>query len=157
MGAKSRRWSTASAPRCAPRREGMSGDAIHRGGCACGAVRFAVAAPIPAGDACHCHTCRRVTGHFLVSADVPREAVAIEGEARLRWWHSTDRVRRGFCATCGSTLFWDPIDRDWMGIALGAFDCETGAHIALHVHVGEKGDYYRIDDGVPCFDTVPPR
>jgi hypothetical protein len=29
-------------------------------------------------------------------------------------------VRRGFCSTCGSTLFWDPVEKDIIAVAMGA-------------------------------------
>lgn len=38
---------------------------------------------------------------------------------------------------------------------MGAFDTPTGTHIDLHVHVGEKGDYYTIDDAQPQFERTP--
>lgn len=51
--------------------------------------------------------------------------------------------------TCGSSLFFDPPARDWIGIAMGAFDTPTSTRLAMHVFVAEKGDYYEIADGLP--------
>jgi hypothetical protein len=117
---------------------------------------FQVEGEIPAPDACHCTACRKSSGHFFVSADVSRAALTVTGEEHVRWYQSSEKVRRGFCGTCGSTLFWDPPARDWTGIAMGAFDGATGTHLHVHVYAGEKGDYYEISDGVPQFETVPP-
>jgi hypothetical protein len=122
---------------------------MPRGSCLCGAVTFDVNGALPPPDACHCSACRRHSGHVFVSTDVPRASVTIRGAEHVTWFHSSERVRRGFCRTCGSSLFWDPIDRDWIGVAMGAFDLPTGTHLAIHVHVSEKGDYYDIDDGLP--------
>ena len=58
-------------------------------------------------------------------------------------------IRRGFCSICGSFLFWDPTDRDWISIAMGAFDAPTATHLEMHIFVAEKGDYYEITDGLP--------
>jgi hypothetical protein len=58
-------------------------------------------------------------------------------------------VRRGFCSTCGSPLFWDPIEKDWIGIAMGAFPLPTDTKLRIHIHVADKGDYYEIADGLP--------
>jgi len=44
---------------------------------------------------------------------------------------------------------WDPHDRDWIAIAMGAFDAPTSAHLEKHIFVAEKGDYYKISDGLP--------
>ena len=100
-------------------------------------------------DACHCAQCRKHSGHYFASTDVPKAAVAITGQENLTWYHSSAKVRRGFCSTCGSSLFFDPPARDWIGIAMGAFDTPTSAHLEMHIFVAEKGDYYEIADGLP--------
>ncbi len=125
---------------------------MHKGSCLCGAVRFEVAGSLRGPDACHCTQCRKHSGHVFVSTDVPRSAVTLHGEEHVTWFRSSEKARRGFCSTCGSSLFWDPIDRakhDWIGIAMGAFDGPTGTNIAKHIFVADKGDYYEIADGVP--------
>lgn len=123
---------------------------MHSGSCLCGAVRFDVAVEaLHAPDACHCSQCRKQSGHYWVSTDVARSTLTIRGADRIRWFQSSEKVRRGFCSTCGSFLFWEPIGRDRIAIAMGAFEAPTGTAIAMHIHVADKGDYYEIDDGVP--------
>lgn len=122
---------------------------MHKGSCLCGAVTFEVDARLPPADACHCTQCRKHSGHVFVSTDVPRAIVSIHGADSVTWFHSSEKVRRGFCTKCGSSLFWDPLDRDSIGIAMGAFDLPTGTRLAIHVHVSSKGDYYDIADGLP--------
>ncbi len=122
---------------------------MHTGSCLCGAVRFEVDGPLPAPDACHCTICRKVSGHVFASSDVPRARVTIHGGDKVTWYRSSEKVRRGFCATCGSQLFFDPVHTDWIGIAMGAFERPTDTQLAIHVFVGDKGDYYEIADGVP--------
>lgn len=119
------------------------------GSCLCGAIRFDVADALRPPDACHCTQCRKQSGHYWVSTDVLRSALTIHGEDRLRWYQSSDKVRRGFCSDCGSALFWDPIGRDRIAIAMGAFDAPTGTLLHLHIFVADKGDYYEITDGLP--------
>lgn len=122
---------------------------MHTGSCLCGAVRFEVEGALPPPDACHCTECRKHSGHVFVSTDVPRAALTVHGAEEVRWFHSSEKVRRGFCSTCGASLFWDPIHRDFIGVAMGAFDGPTETHLAIHVFVSEKGDYYEIADGLP--------
>lgn len=124
---------------------------MHTGSCLCGAVTFEVAGELPPPDACHCTQCRKHSGHYFASTDVARAAVTIRGEDRVTWFRSSEKVRRGFCATCGSSLFWDPIGRDILAVAMGAFDAPTGTRLKIHVHVADKGDYYDIADGLPQF------
>jgi len=75
--------------------------------------------------------------------------LTIHGADSLTWFRSSEKVRRGFCANCGSSLFWDPIHKDWIGVAMGAFETPTATRLAIHIHVADKGDYYDIADGVP--------
>jgi len=122
---------------------------MHTGSCLCGAVSFEVSGELKAPDACHCGQCRKHSGHYFASTDVARSALRIQGAEHITWFPSSEKVRRGFCSICGSSLFWDPIQRDWTSIAMGAFDAPTGTHIEKHIFVADKGDYYEISDGLP--------
>ncbi len=125
---------------------------MHKGSCLCGAVTFEVDGELKPPDACHCDQCRKWTGHALFSTEVKRAALTVHGEENLAWHSSSEKVRRGFCARCGSSLFFDPTDRqkhDWIGIAMGAFEKPTGTRMALHIFTAEKGDYYEITDDLP--------
>jgi hypothetical protein len=112
-------------------------------------VRFEAACELPGPDGCHCTQCRKFSGHYFVSTDVPRAAVTIQGGENVTWFQSSEKVRRGFCATCGASLFWDPAHRDFIAIAMGAFDKPTGTRMTKHIFVADKGDYYEIGDGLP--------
>lgn len=125
---------------------------MHKGSCLCGAISFEVSCALKPMDACHCTQCRKWSGHFLVAADVPRGSITINGSDFVNWFHSSEKVRRGFCSRCGSSLFFDPLDKakhDWIGVSMGAFEAPTDTHVALHIFVAEKGDYYEIADGLP--------
>lgn len=124
---------------------------MNKGSCLCGKIRIEVKS-LPQPIACHCIECRKHTGHYEVSSDVPREDISIYGEENVRWYHSSEKVRRGFCENCGSSLFYDPIDKEkvkWIGVSMGLFAKETNTTLEMHVFVDEKGDYYDIKDGLP--------
>lgn len=119
----------------------------HHAQCLCGAVQITVDGPLPAPNACHCTQCRKQSGHYWASVDVPRSTVNIAGD--VTWYQSSPKVRRGFCKTCGSFLFWDPIEQDTLAVAMGAFESPTGTTLSGHIFVADKGDYYEIADGLP--------
>lgn len=126
---------------------------MHRGSCLCGAVTFELSCDIQPPVACHCTQCRKHSGHFECSTDIPRSALTVFGKENLSWYLTPEKnVQRGFCATCGSSLFWDPIGRDWTSISMGAFDTPTKTHLKMHVHISTKGDYYELSDGLPQFE-----
>ena len=122
---------------------------MHKGSCLCGAVSFEVEGDLPTPDACHCSQCRKQSGHYWASTEVDRSALTIRGEDKIVWYQSSEKIRRGFCSVCGSVLFWDPAHRDWIAIAMGAFEAPTGTRLGKHIFTADKGDYYEIADGLP--------
>ncbi|MBI1404947.1 MAG: GFA family protein [Caulobacter sp.] len=122
---------------------------MHKGSCLCGAVRFEVTGDLHPPDACHCSQCRRASGHYWASTDVAEGDLTVHGAENVTWFQSSEKVRRGFCATCGATLFWDPIFHPKIAIAMGAFDKPADVRLGMHIHVADKGDYYDITDGLP--------
>jgi hypothetical protein len=125
---------------------------MHKGTCLCGAVSLEVEGSLEAAEACHCTNCRKWSGHVGVTVEVPRSSVNIQGAENIKWFHSSEKVRRGFCATCGTPLFFDPIDTEkhaWTAISMGVFDTPTDTKLGFHIFVAEKGDYYEITDGLP--------
>ena len=122
---------------------------MHKGSCLCGAVRFEVAGELAPPDACHCSQCRRQSGHVWASTNVRRSDLSVEGEENVTWYSSSDKVRRGFCSTCGSVMFWDPDGHDIVAVGMGAFDKPTGTSLHIHIFTADKGDYYEIADGLP--------
>lgn len=116
-----------------------------RGSCLCGAVAFRSDADWRDAVSCHCNECRKQSGHFFAAAPVPRDGLAFDRDDGLRWYNSSDQARRGFCATCGATLFFDFHGSDKIFIAGGVIDGPTGGRIARQMWVEEKGDYYELD------------
>ena len=117
------------------------------GRCLCGGVQYRVEAPLGPVTACHCSQCRRQTGHYAASARTEMAALRIEGE--LRWFQSSPQARRGFCPVCGSYLFWQEGDAVW--VTAGTLDPPTGLRLSHHIFAADKGDYYEITDGLPCY------
>jgi len=122
---------------------------MHRGSCLCGKVRFEIDGELGPPDACHCSQCRRQSGHYWAASEVPRAALTVHGGEHLTWYRSSEKARRGFCSVCGSFLLWDPFGKDTIGVGMGAVDPPTGARLARHIFVADKGDYYDIADGLP--------
>ncbi|MCC1494776.1 GFA family protein [Cognatishimia sp. F0-27] len=89
------------------------------GRCLCGAVTVtARAATQPRLHACHCAMCRRHTSGLFVSIET--EAPEITGPARS--FQSSDWAERGFCGTCGSTLWYGTRADGVRHLAAGLFE-----------------------------------
>lgn len=120
-----------------------------KGSCLCGQVTFIVTGPMRPVVACHCAQCRKTSGHYVAATSAPREAVSIHGE--VTWYQSSPDARRGFCGTCGSSLFWDGPGEN-ISIHAGTLDGETGLSVKGHIFCADKGDYYEIEGELPQFD-----
>lgn len=113
-----------------------------RGACLCGAVRFRLSPPLREVFLCHCSQCRKWSGHFWAATSVPLDRFHLEGEESLRWYPSSDHARRGFCAICGSSLFWEPKGEGRISVAAGALEPPTGLRIGEVWERDSAGDYY---------------
>ncbi len=56
---------------------------------------------------------------------------------RAGWFQSSNRVRRGFCAACGTPLAYSPDDGE-MELAIGAFDDPTLVAPVIQVNPRDK-------------------
>ena len=126
------------------------------GGCLCGAVRYIVSGRPRGVVYCHCSQCRRQTGHYYAATTVPVADLSLTGEENLTWYRASDFARRGFCATCGSALFWLADEADTISVMAGSFDSPSGLEGEVHIFVADKGDYYEITDGLPEYDRSTP-
>ncbi len=123
---------------------------MESGSCLCGAVTFQGQRSNRGVGVCHCKMCR-------VQNSGPLMAVRFEGgvtltEARgLKWFASSDIGKRGFCAECGSTLFWsapDAADGDW-DVSVGTLDDAADEKIFEHIFVEFQPAYYDFADDTP--------
>lgn len=123
------------------------------GRCLCGAVRFEVYGPLRDVIVCHCDECRRWSGYLGAFSSAYEQDLVLRADTSLSWTdspRSDARARRGFCAECGSSLFWQPVGSDQVRIAAGALDRPTGLRIAGHGYVHDAGDWDELPvDGLP--------
>lgn len=130
-------------PQAGPKKSG------HRGGCQCGAVTYRVAGHMRDVVNCHCSQCRRIHGHAPGYSAARTPEITIDGEDNISWYRTSDSAQRGFCRSCGSSLFWKPDGRAMVSVAAGSIQAPTGLKTVRHIFAADKGDYYTIADGMP--------
>ena len=114
----------------------------YAGGCQCGAVRFRVGS-LGRASVCHCRMCQKATGGLggiLVTAN---DHVVTRGA--LKHFRSSNKVRRGFCADCGTPLTFE-VDNGGTAISIAAFD--RAAEIAPVIQLAR-------DNRLPWADSLP--
>lgn len=131
--------------------------AVHTGSCLCGGTTFEAVAPLRDVTACHCTQCRKTSGHYWSATSVPLDRFRLTRAETLRWYRSSPAAARGFCGTCGASLFWKPEGEDRIAIAAGALDGPTGLVTAEHIFTDSAGDYYCPEGPPPRISAKPDR
>lgn len=117
------------------------------GRCMCGACRFTLPAPVGEVTACHCGQCRKTSGHYAASVDVDEAAVIWHARAEAQF-KTGGGGTRGFCANCGSGLWFRAADGAF-SVEAGCLSAPTGGWLASHIFTAFQGDYYQLTDGLP--------
>jgi hypothetical protein len=122
------------------------------GSCLCGKVRYRVAGNLRPVVNCHCTMCLKWHGNFGAYTAASRADLTVEGRENLVWYRSSDHASRGFCRSCGTSLFWRRADSDVISIAAGTLDQPTGLKTVRHIFTEHPADYYEIADDL---DQLP--
>ncbi len=125
------------------------------GSCLCGGVSFEIRKEHRKVTFCHCSLCRKHNSNSFASVSVRTEHVSIEGEEHIKWYVDSQNASRGFCSSCGTSLFWKsgrPELADYIDVAAGAIDTQEKLSGGKHIFCKSKGSYYEISDGLPKFD-----
>ncbi len=97
----------------------MSEEKGRAGGCQCGAVRFRIRGELGRRSLCHCRMCQKQFGS-LFGAFVNAPGGVEWTRETPSWFQSSVNIERGFCARCGTPLFYR--NPEGIDIAIGAFD-----------------------------------
>lgn len=133
----------------------------HTGGCACGAVRYAIAAdPMTMLD-CQCRQCQKDSGtghssHMFFA----RAAAEITGATSA--WSATGEnglvKSRAFCPICGTSVFTTfPAMADVIAIRPGSLDDPSGYQPQLTTWTSTGQAWDRLDPNLPGFAKMPPQ
>jgi hypothetical protein len=130
----------------------MKTEAEMEGGCLCGAIRYRVTASPFAAEYCHCRMCQKAAGAVIVNwMDFRRE--------QLTWltpepseYESSKGARRGFCASCGSTLsFCDSRYPEYYSLTIASLDDPNLVKPTYHIYTESQVKWLTIDDDCKRF------
>lgn len=134
-----------------------------RGSCLCGAVRYEIAGSFVESHHCHCGMCRKQHGAaFATYAACKGRELKIEGEDQVAEFASTPAVKRKFCRTCGSSLFFThEAAPNLVWVAAGTMDDRDAAEADLpapdaNSFAGSKARWWTIHDALPAHEGQRP-
>jgi hypothetical protein len=120
---------------------------FHSGGCQCGAVRFR-ASKFGRSSICHCRMCQKAFGAFVGALVTAHDVEWTRGAPKH--FQSSNKVKRGFCADCGTPLTFEPPNSAELAVA--AFDDPTVVAPAIQLNPKDKLAFY---DGICSLPMRP--
>ncbi len=133
----------------------------YTGGCACGAVRYAIAAEPVFMNHCQCRDCQQAsgTGHGSYLTFAPRAQVQVAGDA-THWdmaGDSGNTKTRAFCPACGSPVYLTfAAMPDLFTVHAASLD-DAGRFAPQVVTYAARGPAWdHLDPALPTFATMPP-
>lgn len=118
------------------------------GHCQCGTVRFTAAHASIDTELCHCSMCRRAVGNIhMASISVARADIAWEGAAST--YASSPIATRGFCARCGTPLWFAYNDSDRLDLMAGVIDQADALRPATHFGIEGRLEAFRHLNDLP--------
>ncbi|KIN65632.1 Glutathione-dependent formaldehyde-activating enzyme-like protein [Sulfitobacter noctilucae] len=99
------------------------------GCCLCGAITVRGTMARPMVRACHCDMCRKHTSSMFMSIGLDTDSIEVAGDVQT--YASSDWAERGFCGSCGSTIFYRTLHDGARNLSAGLFDNAGGAPLEL--------------------------
>jgi len=119
----------------------------HTGGCLCGEIRYEAEGDPINVRVCHCRLCQRAIGAaFNARALYAIDKVRVSGEPATV--HSSAGLKRGFCRSCGTTLF-SILAGVELGLTFGSLDEPDRLAPTDHIWISSKQAWLELDDGLP--------
>jgi len=118
------------------------------GQCLCGAVTVKATPEHPHVEACHCSMCRRWGGGAGLGVQCG-EDVSFTGEEHIVRYASSDWAERGFCKTCGTSLFYRFTPANTYSLMAGLFEDSSALILAEQIFIDEKPDFYDFAQDTP--------
>jgi hypothetical protein len=123
---------------------------LFTGGCACGAIRYALRAEPYDTGWCHCRLCQRSSGAPAIVFTTIAIAEFSISQGVPATWRSTSFGERGFCATCGSLLtIHVDFQPDTIDIAAASLDRPEAVTPGFHIFCDQAIAWGAVDDGLP--------
>ena len=111
------------------------------GKCLCGSVSFTAVPENNEVGVCHCTMCRKQNAgpYFAIGCG---DTLSFADETNVGVYNSSEWGQRGFCKTCGSTLFWRMADKSMNVVPVDLFDDLGELLLYREIFIDERATYY---------------
>ena len=120
--------------------------------CLCGGIKISVKGKLRNVSNCHCSQCMKTHGNFAAYTACLAENITFINKKSLKWFKSSSIAKRGFCFTCGASIFYKKIKSDEISIAAGVFAYPTNLKTVSNIFTKGKLDYYTLNPKLRKFN-----
>ena len=119
--------------------------------CLCGGIKIKVKGKLRHVINCHCSQCMKTHGNYAAYTACPKENITYIKKRTLKWYVSSKIAKRGFCVTCGGSMFYKLLNSNNISIAAGMFNNSTKLKTYSNIFTKGKLDYYKLDSRISKF------
>ena len=123
-----------------------------KGKCLCGGIKFTTKGFHREISNCHCIQCMKTHGNFAAYTRVNDDCLKFQSKKTLKWFKSSKKARRGFCARCGASIFFKVNKSKTISISAGMFEKSFKIKTNKNIFVKNKLKYYKLDKSIPKFN-----
>ena len=120
--------------------------------CLCEGVKIKVKGKLRHIINCHCSQCMKTHGNYAAYTACPEDKIIFIKKRTLKWYKSSNIAKRGFCSTCGASMFYKLLKSNNISIAAGLFHNPTKLKTHSNIFTKDKLDYYKLDRSLPKFN-----
>ena len=119
--------------------------------CLCGGIKLKVKGKLRHVINCHCLQCMKTHGNYAAYTSCLEENITFINKKTLKWYNSSKVAKRGFCSTCGASMFYKLLKSNNISIAAGMFNNPTKLKTHSNIFTKGKLDYYKLQPTLPKF------
>jgi len=120
-------------------------------GCLCGGTKIKVRGKLRHVINCHCSQCMKTHGNYAAYTACLEKNLTFVKKRTLKWYNSSKIAKRGFCSTCGGSMFYKLLNSNNISIAAGMFNNPTKLKTHSNIFTKKKLDFYKLDSRIPRF------
>ena len=120
--------------------------------CLCKGVKAKVRGKLRHVINCHCSQCLKTHGNYAAYTACSEDNITFINKKTLKWYKSSNIAKRGFCSSCGASMFYKIFKSNNISIAAGMFRNPTKLKTNSNIFIKGKLDYYKLDRVLPKFN-----
>ena len=119
--------------------------------CLCGGIKVKTKVKLRHVINCHCNQCMKTHGNYAAYTACLETNIEYINKKTLKWYKSSKFAKRGFCSSCGASVFFKRLNSKYISISAGMFLNPTKLKTLSNIFIKGKLDFYKLDKRLASF------